>query len=428
MSLGASIVCIAKGEVASLVAALASDIRYSVVGIGLTDAAEKLAGMRPAAVVIADPDADPALVAAIVRHVEGLEGPYVPVLARLSDTSYGPTVLPIAADAAPFRVVARLTSALRIRALHATVQCRAVAARDQHDDQHDDTLNERQGLAPPCQNDDDPDQVTVLVAGRGGGYPALTMAIGERAGLVGALSFETATRYLEGRDIDGIVIGDGFSGRTVEAFLAALGADVRFRDLPLVIADSHIGALDLEALPNADRMRGGPDRVVDRILPLVRLHAFGARLRRWTRAFDSKGLVDAQTGLLRCDAFIRELTRAAEACEMQKTTLSLARFSFDRIDRHMSLDAARIVGRLVRETDFACQDDDGSIYVVFGETDLRAAHVVARRIASALKYTMLLPDPDAPRLNPEVALVMRKASDTAQTLLARVNPAAIAAE
>jgi hypothetical protein len=45
--------------------------------------------------------------------------------------------------------------------------------------------------------------------------------------------------------------------------------------------------------------------------------------------------------------------------------------------------------------------------------------VVARRIASVLKHTMLVADADAQRPTPEVALVTRKASDTAKTLVAR---------
>src|SRR5437763_15434678 len=96
---------------------------------------------------------------------------------------------------------------------------------------------------------------------------------------------------------------------------------------------------------------------------------------------------------------------------------SRSRFAFPRIDRHAGIDAARIVSRLVRATDFACQDDDGAIHIAFGETDLKAAHVVARRIASVLKHTMLVPDPDAPRLDPDVSLVTRKPSDTAESLL-----------
>lgn len=416
MSIGASIVCVADGKMPGLIAALRAGIRYPVIEMRPEDAPTRLAAIQPAAVVVDKPNTDLELIETIVARVGKLDGPYVPVLARSADGACDqPSVLPIAPDAAPARVVARLTSALRVRALHATVQRRA-AAQDGN------------GKVASYRPGDAPEQPTVLVAGRGGGYPALTLAVGERAGLIGALGFETAQRYLDGRDIDGIVIGDGFSGRAVEGFLDTLRSDVRFRDLPVVVADSRIGPLDLDQLPNADRVRGGPERVMAHLLPLVRLHAFGARLRRWAKSLESKGFVDADTGLLTCDAFVRDLNRAIADCDKRTASLSLARFAFEPIDRHTSLDAARIVGRLVRSTDFACQDDDGAIHIVFGETDLKAAHVVARRIASVLKHTMLVPDPDAPRLNPEVSLVMRKPSDTAETMLARVHPAAIAAE
>jgi hypothetical protein len=416
MSVGASIVCVVEGKASGLVAALRAGVRYPVVEMRPADAPARLAAIQPAAIVVDDPAAEAKLIETIVGRVGTLEGPYVPVLVRLSEEICDqPSVLPLAPDATPARVAARLTSALRIRALQATVQRRA-------------TAQDGNGKVASYRPDDSMEQPTVLVAGRGGGYPALTLAVGERAGLVGALGFETAQRYLEGRDIDGIVIGDGFSARAVEGFLDSLRADVRFRDLPIVVADSRIGTLDFEALPNGDRVRGGPDRVLAHLLPLVRLHAFGARLRRWVKSLESKGFVDADTGLLTCDAFVRDLDRAIEDCEKRTANLSLARFSFERIDRHTGVDAARIVGRLVRTADFACQDDDGSIHIVFGDTDLKAAHVVARRIASVLKHTMLIPDPDAPRLNPEVSLVTRKPSDTAQSMLARVHPAAIAAE
>jgi hypothetical protein len=417
MSVGASIVCVAEGKASGLVAALRAGIRYPLIEMRPADAPARLAAIQPAAVVVvAEPDAGGKLIDTIVGRIGKLEGPYVPVLARLADEADAqPSVLPVAPDTAPARVVARLTSALRIRALHATVQRRAAA-------------QDGSGKVVSYRPGDAMEQPTVLVAGRGGGYPALTLAVGERAGLIGALGFETAQRYLDGRDIDGIVIGDGFSARAVESFLDTLRTDVRFRDLPIVVADSRIGTLDLDQLPNADRVRGNPDRVVAHLLPLVRLHAFGARLRRWAKSLESRGFVDADTGLLTCDAFVRDLSRAIEDCDKRTASLSLARFAFERIDRHTGLDAARIVGRLVRGTDFACQDDDGAIHIVFGDTDLKAAHVVARRIASVLKHTMLVPDPEAPRLNPEVSLVTRKASDTAETMLSRVHPAAIAAE
>jgi hypothetical protein len=80
-----------------------------------------------------------------------------------------------------------------------------------------------------------------------------------------------------------------------------------------------------------------------------------------------------------------------------------------------------------RDAPGRCASRDGSINVAFGDTDLKAAHVVARRIASVLKHTMLVADGDAQRPTPEVALVTRKASDTAETLVARLHPT-IAAE
>ena len=69
--------------------------------------------------------------------------------------------------------------------------------------------------------------------------------MGERVKLVGALSVETAAKHLNARDVDGIVLGDGFSPRKVEAFLTVLAQDARFRDIPVAV----IG----EAPPNSSR-------------------------------------------------------------------------------------------------------------------------------------------------------------------------------
>jgi hypothetical protein len=403
----APIVVIADHKATDLVAALTVGLRVPLVEMPAADAPKALGKVQPAAVVIAARDPD--LVATMARDIAGRAGPYVPVLACASgDTT--DTVLPLAIDAAPAHIVARLTAALRVRTLHATVLRRAAG--------HDIAI------APFGADAEGP---TVLVAGRGGSYPALTMAVGERVGLIGALSFDTARRYLEARDIDGMVIGDGFPGRAVEDFLEDLRVDARFRDLPIVVADTRIGALDFDSLPNAEHVRGGAERVLAHLLPLVRLHAFALQLKRWAKSFDAKGLVDPHTGLLTCDAFVKDLTRTVEEATKRKSRLSLARFSFGAIDARTSRDAARIVGRLVRTSDFACQDDDGAINVAFGDTDLKAAHVVARRIASVLKHTMLAPDADT-RLNPEIALVTRKASDTAASLMTRLLPATVAAE
>src|SRR5258705_1513724 len=175
----------------------------------------------------------------------------MPVLARAGHDSE-PAVLhalPIGADEAAAQVVARLRSALRVRSLHATVLRRTVAA------EHDKVRAMPAGLL---------DHATVLCMGRGRSYPALTTAIGERIGLIGALSVENAARYLNARDIDGIVIGDGFSPRVVEAMLTVLGEDSRFRDLPVGVFGS--AGYDDERLPNLIRCDKSPVRLVQLLL------------------------------------------------------------------------------------------------------------------------------------------------------------------
>ena len=72
------------------------------------------------------------------------------------------------------------------------------------------------------------DDATVPIAGRGRLYPTLSVAMGERVRIAGALSVEAAARHLNTRYIDGIVVGDGFSPRMVEAFLTVLAQDPRF--------------------------------------------------------------------------------------------------------------------------------------------------------------------------------------------------------
>jgi len=254
--------------------------------------------------------------------------------------------------------------------------------------------------------------------GRGPSYPALTTAIGERVGLIGALSVETAARYLNARDIDGIVIGDGFSWRVVEALLTVLAEDLRFRDLPVgLFAAANI---DDERLPNLVRFEESPVRMVEHFLPLVRLQAFENHLKRMLKSVDSKGLVDPETGLLSRDAFWREIDRAVHEAEDGGGALSVARFTFEGIDRRASIDAARLFSRLVRDVDFACREQDGAIVAAFTETDLRSAHVVARRLASMLKHTMLSPG-DRGSIKPTVTLATLKPTDDLATLVARVG-------
>ena len=116
------------------------------------------------------------------------------------------------------------------------------------------------------------------------------------------------------------------------------------------------------------------------MVPLVRMHAFETRLKRMLKSLDAEGMFDPDTGLLTRDSFSRDLGKAVADASDRSLALSLARYSFDgAIDARSAIDAARLVTRLIRNIDFACRDEDGSILVAFTQTDLRSAHVVARR-------------------------------------------------
>ena len=223
------------------------------------------------------------------------------------------------------------------------------------------------------------EHATVLCIGRGRYYPALTTAIGERVGLIGAMSVETAGRYLNAREIDGIVIGDGFSPRVVEALLTVLGEDVRFRDLPVGLLGRTPVDDDRLRQSGAGRKRSGAaGRAAASRSCACR------RSRAGSSACSSRSIPKAwsirKPGLLGRDAFWRDLDRAVQQAEEDGGALTIARFSFeDMTDMRCSIDAARLFSRLMRNIDFACREQDGSIIAAFTETDLRNAHVVARR-------------------------------------------------
>jgi hypothetical protein len=416
MALQGPFAVIADSPAPDIVEALRVAGAYPIVETGWTDAPAALASIEPEAVVAAEPCPDQPRANAVAKalaahHVKG-SGFYMPILARTRDdgASLIPDALAIAATMPADRIVGRLSAALRIRTLHGTVLRRV------------STLTSRGEQVPELPISDPLDEATVLIAGRGRTYPALSVAVGEQVGLVGALSVESAARALNVRDIDGMVIGDGFSPRIIEALLTVLAEDVRFRELPVIVLGSHPGIIEPFAahLANLDRISEGPQRLVERFLPYVRQHAFGERLKRMLKSLDAKGMLDPDTGLLGQEAFWRDLNRAVGDAEKRGVGLTIARFSFDGADRRLSLDAARLVGRLMRQVDFACREADHSIFAVFTETDLRAAHVVARRIAGILKNTMLAPDRGRGKIDAAVTLATLKPTDSVDSLIARV--------
>jgi hypothetical protein len=403
-------VVVAEHSATALVEMLGKAGAFPVVDANWAEAPAAIAEIQPAALLLAEsePSPDARAVAAVIKKIETRGGPLMPVLARV-DKDSEPAILdalPIAVDEPEDRLLARLRWALRVRTLHATVLRRSAP----------DTKRPKApaGLATLL------DHATVICLGRGRSYPALTTAIGERVGLIGALSVETAARYLNARDIDGIVIGDGFGPRVVEALITVLAEDARFRDLPVGILGNT--SVDDERLPNLVRVESDPALLVEQLLPLVRLQTFESYLKRQLKSLDTEGMIDPETGLLGHDAFWRDLARAVHQAESGGGCLSVARFTFEELtDRRASIDAARLFSRLVRNIDFACREQDGSILAAFTETDLRSAHVVARRIASVLKHTMLAPDQERRTIRPTVTLATLKPTDNLSTLVARVG-------
>jgi hypothetical protein len=312
--------------------------------------------------------------------------------------------LAVDADQPIQRLIARLQSALRVRALHATVlrRCETFAAEG--------------GVLPQWPDGDALDDATVLAVGRGPLYAALAVAMGERVKTVGALSLESAQKHLAADEFDGLVIGDGFPPRTIDAFLGALAQDVAFRELPIAVTGQKG-----EIAVAVDHLSANPALIVTRILPFVRLHAFAARLKRMLASLDAGGVLDPATGLLTRDCFFRELGKAIADASDRSQPLSLARFSFETtLDTRAALDGARLVTRLTRTIDFATREEDGSILVAFTQTDLRNAHVVARRIAAPLKTTMLAQHSHN-RVAANVTLATLKMGDTPDTLMLRVQ-------
>jgi GGDEF domain-containing protein len=413
MSLQGPIVVVAEKPVDGLVNAFTNAGAFPVVEARWSDAAGAVASIKPSAVVLAEPETPPADAAMALETQLAASETYTPVVARIREHHAPPlrNALPAGEDDEAERLIARLASALRLRTLHATVLGRAR------------TLLAERNIVAEIPADDPIEDATVMVVGRGRMHPTLSVAVGERMGVVGAMSVDLAARCLNVRDIDGIVIGDGLSPKMVCALLVVLGEDPRFRELPVAMLgpEEHV-----EELPNLIHGRD-PERLIERLVPLVRQRAFGQRLSRLLQSIESKGMIDARTGLLNADAFGRDLARAIDDAAERGVGLSVARFSFDEaLDLRTSLDAARLVGRLMRNMDFACRQDDGSIVAAFAGSDLRSAHVVARRLASVIKHTLFKAERGTAQAT--VTLATLKPGDTPITLMSRVAAATVAAE
>jgi GGDEF domain-containing protein len=412
MSLQGPLIVVAESPATALVEALGEAGAFPIVEAKWADAPTAFVSVKPSAVIIAEPGppVSEASSRMLCLQIATVAGPIVPTIAFADDEHDAAIPLALTADASMpvAHLIKRLQSAMRVRALHTTVLRRI------------ELFASHGGKMPLLPIGDALDDATVLVAGRGPLYPALSVAMGEQAKMVGALSVESAAKHLNERDIDGIVIGDGFSPRMVEAFLTVLAQDSRFHEIPIAVigeTPADIAAL----LPNIDHIGGDPSRLVARMVPLVRMRAFESRLKRMLKSLEADGIFDPDTGLLTRDSFWRELTKSVAEAADRSQALSVARYSFDgTLDARARLDGARQVTRLIRNIDFACRDDDGAILIAFTQTDLRNAHGVARRIAAAIKTAMTAPNGGQDRITANVTLASQKNDDTLDSLMQRV--------
>ena len=413
MSQQGPIIVVSMAERPSFATALDDAKMFPIIDTVWVDASRAIEQLEPAAVLVAmSATAEPSF-EALAKQIAARQ-PYLPLIAVDPQTSLPENAVPFSQTGGNFeRLAARLRAALRVRALHATVLRR---------------LDSDPAAPTPLPDIDPVGNATVLLIGRGASYPALSVSLGERIGVVGALSIEAAAKHLNVRDIDGIVLGEGFSARVVDAFLTVLAEDPRFRNLPVVVtSDGLTPAYDLA---NLEIISGDPARIAVNALPLIRQHAFEAHLSRALRSIDAGGLLDPRTGLLMPAAFNRDFATAVYQTLSRGGGLSVARFAFDPAHERAQFDGARILSRLMRQMDFGAVQDDGSILVVFAESALRHAHVIARRIASVMRHTMLDREHESGnRIEAMVTLACLKTTDTPQSLLARVSePATVAAE
>ena len=250
MSLQAPIIVVADQRNDALVTALRAHDRAPVVECAWQQAAGVIKKSWPSAVIFDDPVTEPraAFARAIAEALKLRPEPYLPVLSRVAPgfVPVTPDALPVAAAANGDRIVARLVSAMRVRTLHSTVFRRG------------ETVRAAGAAVPPLSESDPLDDATVLVTGRGRTYPELATIVGERVGLIGSLSVESAARYLNSRELNGIFIGEGYSPPMVDALLTALGEDSRFRDLPIALLGGALVGVDLSPLPNFGRFDARP--------------------------------------------------------------------------------------------------------------------------------------------------------------------------
>src|SRR5665811_2264910 len=158
MSLQGPMIVVADSPATDLVDALVAAGAFPIVETTWADAPTAFVSVKPTAVVIAEPGAPPNEAAArmLCLQIATANGTIVPVIARAYGDQEAAIPIALPADAAlPVeRLIARLQSAMRVRALHATVLRRI------------ELFASHGGKMPALPVGDALEDATVLIAGR----------------------------------------------------------------------------------------------------------------------------------------------------------------------------------------------------------------------------------------------------------------------
>src|SRR5258708_11283082 len=199
MSQQGPIIVVSTSERPSFATALDEAKIFPVIDATWADASSAVEQLHPAAVLVAMPDAAEPRLEPLARQIATRQ-PYLPLI--VVDPGIGCNAS-LPENAIPFsqassnldRLTARLRAALRVRTLHAAVMRR---------------IDGDPVARTPASDADPVRDATVLLIARRAAYPGLSLSLGERIGLVGALSIEAAAKHLTSRDLDAILLAEGF--------------------------------------------------------------------------------------------------------------------------------------------------------------------------------------------------------------------------
>src|SRR5712691_408658 len=169
MSLQGPMIVVAENPATDLVEALSAAGAFPIVEAKWADAPTAFVAVKPAAVIIAEPGPPRSESSSrmLCLQIATVNGPFVPAIAFAhgdKDPAI-PIALPADASLPVARMIARLQSAMRVRALHATVLRRI------------ELFASHGGKLPPLPVGDALEDATVLIAGRGPLYPTLSVAM-----------------------------------------------------------------------------------------------------------------------------------------------------------------------------------------------------------------------------------------------------------